>query len=212
LTRENRTNPEEKSIIDYTITENNDNLITNLRIDQEGTIRPYQNKTMCGKPIITETDHNTFLMSITTEIEEPPPPKQANNQSWWNYKLMLQKHVNKHAIVAPREMTKAILRALNKTIGKKPIGKTFTTKESREIKEARAQKRQARKEFDKACKDNENKLTALEKYKRTQQKQNKNPTDRKCSKARLNLQENTRRRRSQVTSLLENQKKDTRSQ
>jgi hypothetical protein len=86
-------NPEEKSIIDYTITENNDNLITILRIDQEGTKRPYQNKTICGKPIITETDHNTFLMSITTEIEEPPPPtkcwKKANNQSWRNYNLML---------------------------------------------------------------------------------------------------------------------------
>jgi hypothetical protein len=32
---------------------------------------------------------------------------------------MLQKHVNKHAIVAPHEMTKAILWALNKTMGKK---------------------------------------------------------------------------------------------
>ena len=120
-------------------------------------------------------------MSITTEIEEPPPPtkcwEKANNQSWRKYNLMLQKHVNKHAIVTPHEMTKAILWALNKAIGKKNIGKTFTTKESREIKEAQAQKRQARKEFDKACKDNENKLTALEKYKRTQQKLKKHPTD-----------------------------------
>ena len=63
-------------------------------------------------------------------------------------------------------MTKAILLALNKTLGKKTIGKTFNNKESREIKQARAQKRQARKHFDTACKTNMNKTAALESYKK----------------------------------------------
>ena len=65
-------------------------------------------------------------------------------------------------------MTEAILWALNKTMGKKSVGKPSTPKETQNIMIARVNKRKARKNFDEACKNNKDKIKKLSIYKDAQ--------------------------------------------
>jgi hypothetical protein len=171
-TRVNRNQPNQKSVIDYVITENEDNIINYLQIDEEGHIRPHHIKTKNGVEIITETDHNTITMSISPEFTPMPKPttmcwKSATRTDWENYNKSLQNKIAQSDERPPHIITESIIWALNNSIGRKTIGNP-QIKESKEIKEARRIKRQTRKDFDTACKTNGNKAQTLITYREAQ--------------------------------------------
>ena len=91
----------------------------------------------------------------------------ANNKDWENFNKTLHKKIPVRDLTNPHKITDSIIWALNKTIGKKTIGNS-KIKESKEVKQARRAKRQARNLFDTACKNNGNKTQTLENYREAQ--------------------------------------------
>ena len=94
-TRVNRNTPSQCSIIDYVITENNDQIIDKLEIDEDGLIRPHHTKTKNGTTVITETDHNSIQMTISTGTITKPTKatcwKKADQQTWNDFNENLLK-------------------------------------------------------------------------------------------------------------------------
>ena len=126
-TRVNRNQPDQKSIIDYVLTEKEDNIIDHLQIDEEGLIRPHHIKTKNGIEIKTETDHNTITMTISTEFIPLPKLtttcwKTATKIDWEKFNKSLLRKVTQNENMPPHKITESIIWALNKTIGKKTIG------------------------------------------------------------------------------------------
>ena len=93
--------------------------------------------------------------------------KSATKTDWEKFNKTLLSKIAQSNDTPPHKITESIIWALNKTIGKKIIGNP-KIKESKEIKQARAIKRQARKEFDIACKTNGNKTQTLKIYREAQ--------------------------------------------
>ena len=106
--------------------------------------------------------------------------KQADPNTWRQFNSKLQQKANNNNITTADELTETILWTLNKTIEKKTIGSNPTIKESKEVKNARSLKKQARKQFDEACKQNTNKSAALDKYKKAQLSLKNTLQKRKC--------------------------------
>ena len=113
-------------------------------------------------------------MQITTEYKPTTTTKkcwkQADKPTWDTFNDKLQKTVKQTKASTPDKLTEIIITTLNKVVGKKTAGTTTTTKESKQIKEARRTKRLTRKQFNDSCRENGDKLTALNKYKEAQQK------------------------------------------
>ena len=158
-TRENRNNPNEKSVIDYIIT-NDENLIKETTVDDIGTARPSGRRT---------TDHNTIIIKANIKKNKKPTNrkltwKKADATAWKTYKNTLDE-INK--IDPPQnydDLESQIIYALNKTIGQ--TYQNSKPKEHKEVKEARRSKKEAKQEYKEAIKKGNNnqikdKLTIL---------------------------------------------------
>ena len=187
-TRENRQNSNEKSIIDYVLVDKDSiNNITNMQIDAHGLIRPfYIHEDKNGQKIKTETDHNTITFTINTHMKIESDPikvwKKGTESNWLNYDKKIQT-INTHSEIQTAEsLTKAMTTSLNKTVGQKTLNTQHN--ENKLIKQARQNKREAKKEFETLIKEktentnnpntenqinNEHKIkNALDKYKEMQ--------------------------------------------
>ena len=144
-TRVNRKHPDQKSVIDYVLVENDDNLVSDLVIDEVGIIRPFSSKLRNGTVTKTETDHNTITMKVTTSLNQIETRKtcwkHAEPKKWKDFNIKLQKKVKLSNISNPNDLTDAILTCLKQTIGRKTISNIPTIKESKQIKEARQLKK-----------------------------------------------------------------------
>ena len=165
-TRINRKNPCEKAILDYVVTDREtNNQICSVEIDSEGTYRLKNNNEI-------ETDHETII--ITTHVDQEVKVEKhktwniKNQEGWSKYNEIIKKKTQKNEIVTYEDLEKTIKSTLNKVFGKKTINKGTKPKESKNIREARQKKKQARKEFETALNTRENIQEKLEKYKETQ--------------------------------------------
>ena len=161
-TREHRTNPNEKSIIDYVLmTPKLADKVTSIMVDEEGMYR------IEGK---NPTDHNTIIVEteLDIDIEKKTIYKwNLNNKDGWrNYNKRIQQ---KHREKPPKnqeELTELIISTLKETIGQTKIttgGKN--RKASQQEKDKRENKKTAKKIYEQALKQDRNDIkTKLEKY------------------------------------------------
>jgi hypothetical protein len=164
-TRINRKNTNEKSIIDYVITDKEEH-IEEIEIDSEGSYRLKSNNG-------TETDHETIL--ITANLEKQTETKIS--KTWklkeephkWNiYNQIIKNNLDKDKEPSYNDFENTIKEALNKAFGKKTIQTGRKKNESKCIKEARRKKREAKKEFEQAIKIKHDIAEKLDKYKSAQ--------------------------------------------
>ena len=165
-TRENRHDPNEKSVIDYVLTTP---LITgqtkNLNIDEEGTLR------MQGRK---ESDHNTITYEVTGKIRKNTKRKliwRTNNEDAWN-------NFNKAIENVPEEITNEyhqFERYLKNMMETHPGKITITPGTIRkpsnpQIKKLKRAKKAAKKNFEKACRTKIGATGKLKEYYDTQRK------------------------------------------
>jgi len=122
-TRENRHNPDEKSVIDYILaTEETDRNTNDMVIDEEGTMR------LDGK---SQNDHNTILM----EVNDPHAAKDKNkrkyipkkwkinkNTDWKAFNEHLRKKVSDQVKITYDQLYRYIIDAMETTIGRQRMG------------------------------------------------------------------------------------------
>ena len=150
-TRENRNNPNEKSIIDYVITDTNiAKQISEIKIDDTGLL------TLRGKK---ETDHNTITLTLkrqTTKPKDQPIKIWADGspEAWKAFNTKLNT-LAKQGIPDYTTLENTILKSLTQDIGTITIRKTNKPKESKRIKHLRKLKSIARKLHDKAINQNQ---------------------------------------------------------
>ena len=130
-TRQNRNNPEEKSIIDYVLVSEklSPNLIETI-VDQEGLYRIKGRK---------ETDHNTILMEISLKIVQEKKKvtkwRLGNTEKWKQFNKTLQKLHHRQKTQNQEELQSTIKKAMQQTIGQITITLNASKpKESQEIK------------------------------------------------------------------------------
>ena len=161
-TRVNRNNPNERSVIDYTITTPSlmDNVIYHI-IDEEGKARIKGRK---------ETDHNTFLMAFRRNIQRKTTRtkkwKLKNKEGWENFNKVMTQKVKTNEPTNYEELVTTIHETLHETIGTVTV-KTGAYKypENPETKALRNNKRETRKEFERADPTNKPlKKAKLDKY------------------------------------------------
>ena len=157
--RINTKNTRQKSIIDYIIiSKKMQHMISESETDSDG------NQQITGKQ---PTDHRTITMKLDMEIKmqkkiikrwKPGKPEQ-----WAEYNSHLQNSVEKDGAINITKLTKIIVTALTKSIGRA----TITTGRERkcnsvEVKEAKQYKKLMRKQFNEACKGkNVNKINEV---------------------------------------------------
>ena len=175
-TRENRNNCMEKSIIDYIIaTPEVAKQTKNIIIDEIGTLR------MKGRK---ETDHNTITMETTCQIRKSQETRRiwrTNNEEAWD-------EFNKEMQNTPEEITtdynkfeKLLNKTMSQTLGKitiRPGKKRKIT--NPEINRLRQQKKQAKKEMEKACKKGTEQREKLHKYLTCQNKLREKIEEQEC--------------------------------
>ena len=160
-TRVNRKRPSEKSVIDYVITNQEGQDITyDLEIDEAGTKRL--------KNARSESDHNTITAKIRTASRKISKKKaerwKINKESNWNaYNKKLEKLLDTQD-KSYHILEKAIVEALEESIGKKTVTITEHEKprETSQVKELRKRKREKRKELEYA--DPSDKKEKLQEY------------------------------------------------
>ncbi len=169
-TRVNRSNPEEKSIIDYICT--TEEVAKNKGItiiDEEGHLR------IKGK---NETDHNTIITTIKIYNKRKPEYIEKWNtgtkETWKKYNEKIQDKYQRKLFKTQnyKQMEKAILTTMEETVGKTKI-RTDKVKKIRndEIDQLRTKMKEEKVKFGEACKEQntpENKLQALNEYCRAQ--------------------------------------------
>ena len=163
-TRVNRSNPQERSIIDYVLmTERADENTYDIMIDETGEMR------IKGR---RESDHNTI--TATTRIQKTTKTtkrriwKLNNEKGWRTFNEEIQKQ--EKDIKNYQQLERAIYNTMLKTVGATTvtIGK-YKNKEGQAIKEAREKRRQKKKEYNEACKNNrEDKRERLADYLKSQ--------------------------------------------
>ena len=143
-TRTNRRNTNEKSIIDYIISnQEGGKIVENLEIDEKGTKRLHNSK--------TESDHNT----MTARLKIPYRKKKArifrrwkiNSKTSWD---LYNKELNKGLKAAKptyEAMEKAIKQALENSVGSRivKIDDSMKKKETEKIRDLRNMKKEKRK-------------------------------------------------------------------
>ena len=110
-TRQNRENPNEKSVIDYIITDEKMTLqCENVRIDEEGILR------IKGKK---ESDHNTI--TLKANLEPTAKPKRIhtwnleNTKGWEDYNKVMTNLVNNNSPQTYNDLENTINQSLNST-------------------------------------------------------------------------------------------------
>ena len=147
-TRENRKKVNEKSVIDYILT-NNDNLIEKLTVDVDGTARPKGRK---------DTDHNTIIFKIQINKEKQITKtkkswRKGDESAWENYSKTLE---DINHIDPPKnyeDLVDQITYALHKNIGMKNINSNNKRKEHKDVKQARKNKKEAKKRYKEAIQE-----------------------------------------------------------
>ena len=165
-TRVNRSNPQEKSIIDYIIIPKE--IIEQIKeniVDEEGVYRIKGRK---------ETDHNTLLCKLSFEPKRETKKivkwKLNNKEGWklFNEQIKIKiKEINNENY---NEVESTIKETLNETVGKSVItlGKKRNT-QNEKIKELKQKKKEAKKIFESENKENsEAKKQKLEMYVKAQ--------------------------------------------
>jgi hypothetical protein len=98
-------NPDQKSVIDYVLVENDDNLISELSIDEIGLTRPYSSKLHNGTVTKTEKDHNTISIKVSTLFNQIETKKtcwkHAEANKWNEFNNILQKKVRQSNTTNP---------------------------------------------------------------------------------------------------------------
>jgi hypothetical protein len=172
-TRVNRQNPEEKSIIDYILINRDDEeLVQDMTIDETGWMRL---KTQKNGRRIKESDHNTMSITVRNKGKKKPEIKtmwkKANKQKWESYNIHIQQLDQNARIETYDNLQKAILKAMEEKIGKIKIRINKKRRDGIRTREAKKEKKIARKEFEKAIKGKEHDIRQkLEKYKECQMK------------------------------------------
>ena len=166
-TRINRKNTQERAVLDYVITERDENL-SEIMIDTDGIYRLKNNNG-------TETDHETIL--ITTNVGNQTDNKETHKtwkikdeqDKWKVYNSTIKHETKNNENTSYENLEKIIKKGLTKAFGRKNIKREKgPKKEPKIIKEARRNKREARKQFETAIKTKENVSESLENYKNKQ--------------------------------------------
>ncbi len=163
-TRENRKNPNEKSVIDYIITTKKNATTTNeVRVDTRGTHR------LKGKE---ETDHNTILLEAnfytSPQQEKVTIWKKGTDEDWRNFNHGTTRDLNNKQPETYEELESILMKNLKKHIGQVTF-KPNAKRESKEVKQLREKKKQAENNYDQACKEKPSNLIEIrEKYYQTQ--------------------------------------------
>ena len=150
-TRQNRNNPEEKSIIDYIITtEGIANHINEINIDEEGTYRTKGKK---------ESDHNTILMEINISTQKEKKILKRwnldNKEGWSEFNEKLKTRYENNDPQTHEELQSTIKSIMKKTVGQTTIRTgSNKPKESSELKQLRIEKKVAHKSYQYALKHN----------------------------------------------------------
>ena len=158
-TRQHRTNPTEKSIIDYILVDENTNKqIEEIIVDEEGTHRIRGNN---------DSDHNTILLTLNTtanrETQKITNWKKPTKESWNNFNKIIDS--NKNNLTDYQSLYQNIIHTLEEAIGSQTITLTKKRKESDETKRLRREKNKIKKELQIEIKNNSpNKTETLEKY------------------------------------------------
>lgn len=145
-TRENRKNPNEKSVIDYIIvTPETQANIVETRVDKAGTHR------LKGKK---ETDHNTILLELDNTIHPATQPritwKKATRQQWKKFSKTCENSVRERTPRNFDELENIIIKSLRKEIGQITIRKPRKC-ESKETKKKREVRKEKEKLYQEAC-------------------------------------------------------------
>ncbi len=146
-TRENRNNPNEKSIIDYILVDDHmREQNTEMIVDEEGTHR------LKGKK---QTDHNTLMATFKSTIkirkEKIKRWKLNNTEGWKQFNEQLVEANRESRITTYKGLEEKMVEIMKKTVGETTITTGNTkTRESEQIKKLRIEKRIARKEYNEA--------------------------------------------------------------
>ena len=129
-TRQNRSNTNEKSIIDYIITcDQMEKRIENIEVDEKGTLRMKNDR--------TETDHNSIIVQVTIpraskESQREKVWKLRNEEGWSKYNRILRENLRKlKDDDSYANFNKAITKTLYETIGQRTITKKKRGKRKR---------------------------------------------------------------------------------
>ena len=167
-TRVNRNNPNEKSVIDYILTDRKTaEQIEEIIVDEIGTHR------LEGKK---ESDHNTILATfkctLQPKTEKRTTWKKGTPEQWQQYNKLLNDHFKNKKPTNYDDLTSMIKTAMEKTIGKKTITiGNHKQKESSHTKILRETKKLKKKTFQLEIKtDGANKEKTLKEYINSQQK------------------------------------------
>ncbi len=158
-TRQNRKNPNERSVIDYILVDTKTAKdIEEIITDEVGTFR------LKG---INESDHNTILTTINIQYrpttEKVTKWKKPTDENWDTFNQIMENEFINTTQYAT--LDKAIITALERAIGTKTIyTHKNNKKETPEIKTKRKHKNQMKKDYNKAIQNKTNVNQALERY------------------------------------------------
>ena len=152
-TRVNRTNPSERSIIDYLIgTQKIAKQVSWLEIDEEGSIR------IKGKK---ESDHNTISLELQIETQISTSRVTVWNvkdkEGWEKYNEEMLKENERNPPEMYSDLERNINIAMQRSIGKITITRgKVKRRENEKTKRLKQEKKEAKKNFNKACKNKSN--------------------------------------------------------
>ena len=186
-TWENRANPQQKSIIDYVfMTPEIAKNVTRVHVDEEAVYR------IKGK---SKTDHNTIIVELEINIQKEKKQIKKwninNKTGWENFNKEFKRRHKNNKPINSKEMQKLITSTMRYTIGQTTINVgDKRSRESDKVRQLRKDRKQARKEFESALKNDRNKVeeklkTYIEKQKQLKQEieiETKEKTKSKLSK------------------------------
>ena len=185
-TRQNRKNENEKSIIDYIIaTEGIAAHIKETITDEKGTYR------IKGKK---ESDHNTLLMEINTNIIKERKTikrwKLDNKEGWEKFNNELEKYCDKNEPKTQHELQNTMKEIMKRTVGQATIRLGTKQKhESEKTVQLRAKKKLAKKQYHEALEmDRKNIPKKLDEYIKAQKELRTDIEENMKEKAKKNLQ------------------------
>ena len=145
-TRVNRANPQERSVIDYILTDaTTKDEVSEIEVDEKGHHRLRGNN---GK----ESDHNTILFSLDLHLEKETKFtkvwKKADENNWKKFNTMFNQKWEKNEGTDYTLFENTIIECLLKTIGKKKINTLKgKEKETEAVTNARKKEKRAQKGF-----------------------------------------------------------------
>ena len=154
-TWENRANKEQKSIIDYVfMTPKIAKNVKKVKVDEEGIYR------IKGK---SKTDHNTILVEVELNIQKEKKQVKRwninNKEGWEKFNNEFKRRYRNGNPKTSKEIQKLITSTMRYTIGQTTITiGDNRRKETEKIRQLRKERKQARKEFEAALKDNRDQI------------------------------------------------------